>query len=86
MKKKVFIVIKDCAYDYEAVLKVEPFGNLNEALSLFNSLVEECKSEAQEDEWEIEEDTPYHFSAYESGYAPQNHAYITLQISEIEIK
>lgn len=86
MKQKVYIVIKDCSYDYDADLTVEPFGDLDEAIARFNSLVENCRTETEDDEWVVDEDTPHNFSAYEDGYAARNHAYITLQISEINIK
>ena len=86
MKQKVYIVIKDYSYDYEVELIVEPYGDLNEAISRFNSLVENCRTEAEEYGWVVDEDTSHNFSAYEDGYSALNHAYITLKISEINIK
>lgn len=86
MKQKVYIVIKDCSYDYDAEVVVEPFGDFDEAMGRFNSLVENCRTEAEDDDWVVDDDTAHNFSAYEEGYAARNHAYITLQISEINIK
>lgn len=86
MKQKVYIVIKDCVYDYDVDKVVEPFGNLDEAVSCFNNIVDYCRSAAEDDDWIIDEDTPHSFAAYEDGYEAQNHAYVKLQISEINIK
>lgn len=86
MKHKVYIVIKDCSYDYDADLEVDPYGDLNEAVDRFNSIAEELRLSAQDDDWVIEKDTPHCFSAYKDGYEAQNHSYVRLQISEINIK
>lgn len=85
MKKKIYIVIKDCVEDYERDMTVEPYGSLDEAVAEFTNLTGCYRCAAQDLDWKIEEDTPHDFSAYEEGYESHNHFYIKLQISEINI-
>ncbi len=85
MKKTIYILIKDCVEDYDRELTVEPYGSLDEAFADFSNLTGSYRSAAENMGWEIEEDTQHSFSAYEEGYESQNHFYIKLQISEINL-
>lgn len=85
MKKKIYIVIKDCVEDCERDLTVEPYGSLDEAVEEFTNLTGCYRCAAQDLDWKIEEDTPNCFSAYEDGCECINHCHIIFQSSEINI-
>lgn len=85
MKKTIYIIIQDCAYDYNGNVVVEPYGSFDEANERFKALADYFRSDATKMGWKIDEDTPECFSAYEDGYECQNHYNIVFQISEINI-
>lgn len=75
---KIIAVVKDIRFQAEEQFEIKAFDSFGKAEKYLQEACDQYRKDAIEDEWEIEEDSPNRFAAYEEGYECQNHYYFTI--------
>lgn len=85
MKNSVWCVRTHMVDDYETISDdVRLFKSIESAENVFNSIVEEERRIANEEEWVISCDDNREFEAYLDGYFSRDHSCVSLFEIEIE--
>lgn len=76
----IWIVRTDCIFDFEDMNKKNKvFRKREDAQEYFNTLVEQEREFAEDNEWEIDSDTDDYFEAYPDGYYGTSHSVVSLE-------